>query len=129
VAIIPRPPIVSRVSSSPSIQSSPTTDKSSILGSGNFEIITGGLFKQKSSNSDDEDYEYYERPSRTRHRNKKWPTTASKIHPNDILSNFRDFAEINYRADLSEIKPITIKSSSSHLSNLTDRSDIMLVDD
>ncbi|CAG0918496.1 unnamed protein product [Notodromas monacha] len=88
-------------------------EKLAILGSGNFDIITGGLFVGETVLSDDDDEEseadadddddggaYVGNSFRpTRGRRKRPPT---RIHPNDILSNFRDFAEIHYRGALSQ---------------------------
>jgi hypothetical protein len=89
----------------------------SLLGSGNFEVITGGLFggsdyEDDPNNADEfgdgylgaKQYPYRQRATPGGYRRRQRP--HSRIHPNDILSNFRDFAEIHYRGSLSQDSPV-----------------------
>ena len=71
----------------------------SLLGSGNFEVLTGGMYKNSNKNIHkvhhhpydsylDEDYSYSERqPQYKEHNN----------YVDDFFSNFRDFSEISER--------------------------------
>ena len=61
---------------------------------------------------DEDDNDYYDEdddysPYKSKGRRRKKPN-GNRIHPNDILSNFRDFADIHYKGELTQDKPISI---------------------